>query len=290
MTVTILDGGLGRELQCSGAPFRQPEWSALALIEAPEFVTKAHDRFALAGAQVISTNSYAVVPFHIGQDYFTTDGLRLAALSGRIAREAGDRHKLTVAGSLPPVLGSYRPDLFETDAARAILSVLVEGLSPCVDVWLAETLSCLAEAALIGEILAGDDRPLWLSFTLNDEGAAMLRSGESIEAAVAVAQQLGAKALLFNCSVPEVMEDAVQKAKAALDSDDIALGVYANGFAHSETQVDANAGLRQIRADLGPDDYLAWAKKWVASGASMVGGCCGIGPEHIRALSEGLRA
>ena len=58
-TVRLLDGGMGRELQRIGAPFRQPEWSALALIEAPEFVLQAHRSFIAAGARIISTNSYA---------------------------------------------------------------------------------------------------------------------------------------------------------------------------------------------------------------------------------------
>jgi S-methylmethionine-dependent homocysteine/selenocysteine methylase len=289
MTVTILDGGMGRELQRLGAPFRQPEWSALALLEAPEFVTKAHQGFAQAGANVISTNSYAVVPFHIGEALFLERGAELARSAGKLARGVADEQGLKVAGSLPPVLGSYRPDLFEVKAARAILSVLIEGLSPSVDVWLAETLSTLGEAELVGEMLAGDHRPLWLSFTLNDEGPALLRSGETIEAAALVARKLGAKALLFNCSAPEVMDDAVQKAKAALGADAIQIGVYANGFAHTEEEVDANAGLRQIRADLDPERYLGWAKKWVASGATMVGGCCGIGPEHIHALADGIQ-
>jgi S-methylmethionine-dependent homocysteine/selenocysteine methylase len=286
--ITILDGGMGRELQRLGAPFRQPEWSALALMEGPEFVTQAHDSFAQAGAKVISTNSYAVVPFHIGEALFVERGAELASNAGKIARDVANRHGLAVAASLPPVLGSYRPDLFEVEAARAILSVLIKGLSPFADLWLAETLSTLGEAELVGEMLAGDRRPLWLSFTLNDEGSAMLRSGEAIEEAVTVARKLGAKALLFNCSAPEVMEEAVQRAKAAIGVEAIQIGVYANGFAHSETDVDANAGLRQIRDDLDPPHYLQWAKKWVAAGATMVGGCCGIGPEHIRALADGL--
>jgi S-methylmethionine-dependent homocysteine/selenocysteine methylase len=287
--ITILDGGMGRELQQLGAPFRQPEWSALALLEGPEFVTRAHDSFARAGAKVISTNSYAVVPFHIGDALFTERGLELAGLAGKLARDVADRHGLTVAGSLPPVLGSYRPDLFEVEAARTILSVLIAGLAPFADIWLAETLSTLGEAELVGEMLADDPRPLWLSFTLNDEGGAMLRSGETIQEAASVARKLGAKALLFNCSAPEVMEEAVQKARAALAAEPIQIGVYANGFAHSDEEVDANAGLRQIRADLDPPRYLEWAQKWVSAGVTMVGGCCGIGPEHIHALSEGLQ-
>ncbi|WRH75820.1 MAG: homocysteine S-methyltransferase family protein [Sphingobium sp.] len=286
---TILDGGMGRELQRLGAPFRQPEWSALALLQGPEYVTQAHEGFARAGANMISTNSYAIVPFHIGDTLFAERGLALASLAGQLARDVANRHGVRVAGSLPPVLGSYRPDLFEVKAARAILTVLIEGLTPFADVWLAETLSSLGEAELVGEMLAADSRPLWLSFTLNDEGSARLRSGESIEAAVALAQKLGAAALLFNCSAPEVMEDAVARARAAMGTDAIEIGVYANGFAHTDTEVPANGGLRDIRTDLDPPRYLEWARKWVAAGATMVGGCCGIGPQHIQALAGGLR-
>lgn len=65
--IQILDGGMGRELKRIGAPFQQPEWSALALMEAPAFVSQAHNAFIQAGTDIITTNSYAVVPFHIGK-------------------------------------------------------------------------------------------------------------------------------------------------------------------------------------------------------------------------------
>src|SRR5262249_58878350 len=86
----LLDGGMGRQLARIGAPFRQPEWSALALMEAPDMVEKAHGQFIGAGAEVITTNSYALVPFHIGAARFTSDGERLTDLSGRLARRAAD--------------------------------------------------------------------------------------------------------------------------------------------------------------------------------------------------------
>ena len=289
MTITILDGGISRELQRLGAPFRQPEWSALALIETPHLVAQAHDDFAEAGAQIVTTNSYAVVPFHIGAERFRLDGARLAAAAGEIARGVADKRGIGVAGCLPPVLGSYRPDLFEKEAARELLSVLINGLSPYVDIWLAETLSTLAEAELVAELLADDARPLWLSFTLKDEGVPLLRSGETVEAAAILATRLNADALLFNCSCPEVMEAAVRAARKTFGDHGIAIGVYANGFAAKADEKVANAELQDIRGDLGPAAYLAWAQRWVASGANMVGGCCGIGAEHIRALAEGLR-
>jgi len=298
MTVTILDGGMGRELERSGAPFRQPEWSALALMEAPDHVGMAHAAFARNGADVITTNSYAVVPFHIGQERFEAEGLRLADLAGRIARTTADEFGIRVAGSLPPVMGSYRPDLFDVELARPILETLIEGLSPHVDIWLAETQSSLAEVRLVKELLADDPRPLWLSFTLDDHHShdvlkgtekPALRSGETITDATRHALALGASALLFNCSQPEVMEAAVREARAAAGKVDLAIGVYANAFASEADDAAANETLHGIRADLTPPLYLGWAQKWVDAGANMVGGCCGISPEHIGELAKALK-
>lgn len=298
MTVTILDGGMGRELERSGAPFRQPEWSALALIESPDHVGMAHAAFARNGAEVVTTNSYAVVPFHIGQERFDAEGLRLADLAGQLARRVADDFGIKVAGSLPPVLGSYRPDLFKVEEARPILEILIEGLSPHADIWLAETQSSLAEVTLVRDLLADDPRPLWLSFTLDDHdakavlsGAAkpVLRSGEPVADAARHAVKLGSKALLFNCSQPEVMEAAVREARAALGDAAIDIGVYANAFASEADDAAANETLHGIRADLTPPLYLGWARRWVDAGATMVGGCCGISPEHIGELSKALK-
>src|ERR1700712_3760571 len=289
--IQILDGGMGRELSRNGAPFRQPEWSALALIEAPEYVRRAHDAYIHAGAQVISTNSYAVVPFHIGDERFATQGRSLARLAGSIARAAADAsvESIRVAGSLPPVLGSYRPDLFEPEAATPILNVLIEALSDNVDLWLAETQSSIAEVRLVAELLKADPRPLWFSFTLCDaldeQGKARLRSGESITDAVAAAAELNSAAVLFNCSPPEVMSAALLEAAA---SSTLPLGVYANAFEPSDHKRGANVGISAIRRDTLPPSYLRWANDWIEQGASIVGGCCGIGPEHIAALSAAL--
>lgn len=292
--IQILDGGMGRELARMGAPFRQPEWSALALIEAPQFVRAAHDAFIAAGSQVITTNSYAVVPFHVGDDVFAEQGAALIALSGKLAREAADAApaKVLVAGSLPPVLGSYRPDLFEPVAAKKLLQVLVDNLTANVDVWLAETQSSVAEVEAVRDVLGDDPRPLWLSFTLQDnldpQGNALLRSGESIADAVNAALRISAGAVLFNCSRPEVMATAVKTARAALTAQGSALdiGVYANAFEPSDNTRGANEGLSKMRQDTDPAGYLDFAKDWVAQGATMVGGCCGIGPEHIAALKK----
>ncbi|MEJ2134658.1 MAG: homocysteine S-methyltransferase family protein, partial [Desulfofustis sp.] len=151
--ITLLDGGMGRELLRLGAPFRQPEWSALALMEAPALVRKAHESFAAAGCDILTTSNYAVVPFHLGEKRFFASGADLAAVAGQIAREVAAKRGTTVAGSLPPLFGSYRPDLFIPERAPEILNILVEALEPYVDFWLAETTSSVDEAQAVAEAL-----------------------------------------------------------------------------------------------------------------------------------------
>ncbi len=293
----VLDGGMGRELARRGAPFRQPEWSALALMEAPETVREVHQAYVASGAQVITTNSYALVPFHIGDERFAEDGERLAALAGQLARDVADGQAgaVQVAGSLPPLFGSYRADLFEADRVSELATPLIRGLSPHVDIWLAETMSLIAEPLALKALLPGDGKPFWVSFTLEDEAPGSeptLRSGERVADAVAALASAGVSAILFNCCQPEVIEGALKVASArlqALGRTDIRLGAYANAFPPQPKEATANDGLDEIRADLGPQDYLGWAKRWRSVGANLIGGCCGIGPEHIQALASRLR-
>ena len=296
--VTLLDGGTGRELLRIGAPFAQPEWSAKALLEGPQFVTRVHENFIAAGAEVITTNSYAIVPFHLGAERFAKDGHRLAALAGRLARGAADAasRRVTVAGGLPPICGSYRTDLYDPAVARPILAILLDALGPCVDLWLAETLSSSVEAELVRDMIGPpvqpSAKPLWLSFTLADadtSGPPVLRSGEPVADAVATSARLGAQAVLFNCSRPEVMGAAVSIAAHELAAgNEIAramrIGVYANAFVPLEVMTAANAELSAMRVDVTPAAYLDWARDWVRRGATIVGGCCGIGPGHIAEL------
>lgn len=294
-STVILDGGMGRELQRRGAPFRQPEWSALALSEAPQAVEAVHTAYIESGANVITTNSYAVVPFHIGEERFAAEGQALAALAGELARRAADAAKqpVLVAGSLPPLFGSYRPDLFDAARASELLTPLVTGLAPHVDVWLAETQSSTVEARAIHAGLPKDGKPFWLSFTLKDEDTdevPRLRSGEPVSEAAAVAAALGVETLLFNCSQPEVIGAAIDAAREAFErlGVKINIGAYANAFPPQPKEATANDGLDPLREDLDPPGYLQWAADWQKRGASHLGGCCGIGPEHIAVLAQKL--
>lgn len=297
--ITILDGGMGRELARRKAPFQQPEWSALALYQQPSAVQLVHEDFIKNGAQVITTNSYAVVPFHIGEQRFHADGKMLSDLAGRLAKSAVENSGVSnvkIAGSIPPLFGSYRFDLYEPNRVKEVAQPIIDGLAPYVDFWLCETQSSATEPQAIKPLLPKDERPLWVSFTLQDDeptDVPRLRSGESVQSAVEKMVELGVEAILFNCCQPEVILAALlvtQETLKAKNAMHIRTGAYANAFPPQPKDATANDGLDEIREDLNPLQYLAWAEKWVNNGATIVGGCCGIGPEHIAALAEKFQA
>jgi S-methylmethionine-dependent homocysteine/selenocysteine methylase len=201
-----------------------------------------------------------------------------------------------VAGSIPPLFGSYRPDLFIPERAQALLKIIIDALSPNVDIWLAETVSSLSEAKAVAEALLKDDRPMWISFTLLDaqelqEEIPRLRSGQKVTRAVKSAVELGASAILFNCSQPEVITPAIEAAMQTLKNleADLPLGVYANAFPTLPEDTLANSTIQEIRQDLDPEGYLKFVATWCRLGATITGGCCGIGPEHIAAIRRRLK-
>ncbi len=297
--VTVLDGGMGKELRRIGAPFRQPEWSSLALMEAPDRVLEAHRNFVDAGADVLITNNYAVVPFHLGEEVIAERGAELTTLAGRLAREAADGagRDVRVAGSLPPLFGSYEPDRFDAARAAPYYRDIVAALAPFVDLWIGETFSCVEELhTIVDAVRAQDDRrPIWVGFCVPDEwdptrGVA-LRSGETPAAiAAAVAEHQGEiDAVLFNCSLPEQTGPAIEALAAAFAERelDLRIGAYANAFPPQRPDgYAANEFVFERRAELTTDRYTEFAQSWVDLGATIVGGCCDLYPEHIAALAE----
>lgn len=294
--IIVLDGGMGRELLRIGAPFRQPEWSALALMEAPDQVAEAHRNFILAGAEIITTNTYAVVPFHIGPERFAQEGRALLELAARLAREAADGapHPVRVAGSVAPLFGSYEPERFDEVTAPELYRPIIEGQAAHVDLWLVETMSSVTEATAAidairaGELAVGGGRhPIWLAFCLPDTvdpDDPRLRSGEPVGALVsAVADRVDA--LLINCSVPESIEAALPHLRALVDGR-IPIGAYANTFAPKPLTLAANSGISENREELTPAVYADTVDGWIQAGATIVGGCCGIYPDHIAELAR----
>ncbi|MDA9557740.1 homocysteine S-methyltransferase family protein [Vibrio sp.] len=294
--ITVLDGGMGRELQRLGAPFSQPHWSADALIKAPEFVIQAHQNFIDAGAEIITVNAYACVPFHLGQSQYHAEGVSLAQSAAKLAHSLKETstHNFLIAGCLPPPFGSYRADLFKHDEGMTIYHDLYQAQQDYVDLWLIETLSSINELNAVMTMFAslptGTIKPVHLCFTLDDESmdTPKLRSGETLKSALDIVFSSSLPSgVMLNCSIPEVMEAAIKEISSA-ENRCIDIGVYANAFTPIKQAHEANSTLQEVR-DINTDEYLHYVERWIAAGATIIGGCCGITPEHIQTLSQYIR-
>jgi homocysteine S-methyltransferase len=128
-------------------------------------------------------------------------------------------------------------------------------------------------------------RPVWLALTVDDEDGSLLRSGEPVSEAVAIAKD--ADAVLANCSAPEVMPAALEQMAGA----GVPFGAYANAFTQitkAFLEGGTTAADLSARRDMGPEAYAEHAMTWVDMGATIVGGCCETGPDHIRAIRDRL--
>ena len=285
----LLDGGMGRELRRRGVPILDTIWSANALLVAPEVVREVHADFIAAGADLITVNTYGVIPSDLAKEGIEDRFEELNLLACRLAAEAraASARDVPIAGSLPPQFGSYRPDLVHPfDEVEPIYRRQAAILAPHVDLVICETMSSAAEglAAATGACASG--RPVWVAWTLHEDRSGRLRSGETIEEAARALAHLPVSGFLANCCAPESVS-AAMPALAALGP--WPAGGYANTFrpVPEDWTLDGDRptdGVSRLRDDLDAEAYAGHAQTWLAAGARLVGGCCGIGPDHIARL------
>ena len=162
-------------------------------------------------------------------------------------------------------------------------------MSPHVDLLLIETMSSVEQAEGALRAAVKSDKPVWLAVSVDDDDGSKLRSGEPVEKLSGIIADYDPDAVLVNCSRPE----AVAAALDILKGFGKPFGAYANGFTRISAGFLKDAptvdALEQ-RTDLDPDSYAAFCMGWVAQGATIVGGCCEVGPDHIAELAKRLEA
>lgn len=275
--ILIADGAMGTLLQQNGLPAGGcPEtWN----LERPDVVRRIHEAYIDAGARLVETNTFGATrlkmdAYDLGDRVaeYTQAGVELAL------RAAAGRAAVAVSvgplGHLVEPLGEISFDraqeLFyeETRAAAAAGATLA----------IIETMLDLQEtrAALFACREAGLDAIVQLTF--NQDGRAF--TGTEPEAAVVVLEALGAGVIGANCSLgPEGLRAVVERMARV---------------ASVPVSVQANAGLPrlvdgQTVFPMAAQEYAAWGPRLADAGASIVGGCCGTSPEHIRLLSRSLQ-
>ena len=286
----ILDGGMGQEL-VARAGKATSLWSVQALLDAPEVVRQVHDEYFAASADIATTNSYSVLPDRL-EPHGMLDRLEeLARLACQLAADAREAHGSgMVAGGLGPQGFSYQPDKAPpAEQAAEAYAKLAQIHAQYVDVHLLETMSSVDQArgGLMGAGVTG--KPVWVALSVRDDDGTRLRSGELLSDVMPLLEEFNPAAVFINCSKPEAVDTAVP----ILAKSGPVVGAYANGFtgiAADFNKVGATVDMLSARRDLGPNAYADFADGWAANGATIIGGCCEVGPAHIAELSRRLKA
>lgn len=288
----LLDAALGTELTRRGADTGPPLWSARALFEAPELVALVHEENAAAGADVLTTATFRTHARNLrAAGIPPAEAARrsrdLARLAVTLARDGGRRGRAAsgrtgaeplVAGSLSPLEDCWRPDLVpDAEERRREHAAQAEALALAgCDLILVETMGTAREALDATAAAAQTLLPVAASFTTDGDGR--LLSGEPlVDAARALLDRPRPPvAVGVNCVPARRIEGEVARLGAALPG--VPLVAYGNtGQALDEKDLFPTE-------PIDPEEYAGVARRWLALGVRLVGGCCGTRAAHTAAL------
>lgn len=275
----LLDGPLGTELERRGLPLPAPLWSAHALVEAPLLVSQIHAEYARAGAEVHTANTFRATARALkGSEWAGRWRVLLeravALCRDAVAPGAGGAR---VAGSIAPLEDCFSPELTPpADVLAREHGELAHALADAgCDLLLVETMPSLTELRAATAAAVATGKPVWSAITLGPRGDFF--DAQGVASAARAAADAGAQAFLINCSAPplttRMLESLGTRAGAPRG---LALGAYANTIFEGG-------------AEWPPERYVEEAQRWLAAGATLIGGCCGTTPAHVAALHRHLR-
>src|SRR5512140_3001494 len=276
----VFDGAMGTMIYARGV-FLNRCFDELNLSN-PGLVRTIHLEYLDAGAEVVETNTFGAHRFKLGPHGLEGQVRKINREGARLAREAAQGRGL-VAGALGPLgkplapLGNVAPEEAR-EAWREQAEGLVEG---GVDLFLIETMPSLDHALAALEAVRAVDaaRPVGVSLTFNEEGSTLY--GDTPEKAVQALEAAGVPLVGANCSQgPQAMLETVQRMAAVAHS--------------ARLSAMPNAGAPALVEGryvyLCTPEYMStWARRFLDAGATVVGGCCGTTPAHIRDLVRAVR-
>lgn len=283
--VCLLDGGLGQEIYRRASSANSYLWSVEVMRREPDVVAAVHRAYIEAGSRVCTLNTYAATPDRLAHEGLgdSLEAIHQQALA--ICRSAveSSKHAVNIAGSLGPLVGSYRDSPALSDEVMVShyrrLCVAQEG----VDLFLIETMTNSREAMAACQAASETKLPYALGLRVETNG--LLHSGESLLETVKRTMVYKPSAVLINCSEPEITTQIMPQ----LANRGVPFGAYANGF----VSIDAMRQGQKVEAlerrqDVTIDAYTDWVLKWIDAGANVVGGCCEITPAHIHHVCQTL--
>ena len=278
--IIVFDGGVGTYLYEKGV-FINTCFDELNLIN-PDIVSEVHRDYVNAGADVIETNTFGATRFKLAPHGLEKKVYEINLKGAQLARKVG-QDKTLVAGSVGPLGVQIEPlGKMSFDEAKDVFKEQIKGLlDGGVDLIILETFSLVNE--LVQAIRAvrelNSTIPIITQMTINDDGN--LLSGAPLESFVAGVQQYKPDVIGLNCSVgPKAMLEALEDLRGLTS---LPLSVQPNAG------LPQNVGGRNIYMT-SPEYVAEYSKRFIQTGAVIVGGCCGTNPNHIRAIRRAVQA
>lgn len=286
----LLDGGLATQLEAQGCDIKGDLWSAGLLRSDPDAIVAAHRAYIDAGAQCIATASYQA-----SQEGFAALGLSaeeadsLMLFSVELAQRARDAagSDAAIAASMGPY-GAMLNDGSEYSGNYAVSADVLRKFhrtrlqlfdASGVDVLGFETIPSLCETEVLAELLQNCSTPAWVSFSCRDDRC--ISDGTPLaEIAKLFSGHPTVLALGINCTAPLYMPPLLRELRQAAPDK--------HGMAYPNSGETYNADDGSWSGTVTPLDYSDAAQEWVVAGAKIVGGCCRVGPDHIRAMASVL--
>jgi S-methylmethionine-dependent homocysteine/selenocysteine methylase len=281
----LLDGATGTELEKRGVPMNSKAWTAEAVLSCPEVVQAVHRDYILAGAEVITVNSFSLAKHMLLPAGLAGQFRELNEIAVRLAVEArvqAATDPVAIAGSIAPTTFCLEPAKGYLQQAEALAGYAEQADILCqagVDLLILEMIGDLEQSCLAMEAACGTGLPVWLGFSCRrtETGQLMLWDrGHTLSQGVGVISKIGGSAaFIMHTDVTDATEAFTELKKSWSGT----LGVYA----HSGVFVMPNWQFNDV---ISPEEYALEAGAWIKMGARIIGGCCGIGPAHIGELKK----
>jgi homocysteine S-methyltransferase len=292
----LLDGGLSNELERQGCNLNHKLWSAKMLAENPQAIIQAHLSYLRAGANCITTASYqATIPGFMAIGYNRATAEAFIVKSVELAEEAIKRYLAEANNDLKPLIatsigpyGAYLADGSEYHGNYGVedkklrefhLSRIRLLDKSNADFLACETIPCFQEVRVLAEILQENKKSAWISFSCKDEHH--LNDGTDIgDCAEYLANHPKVFAIGVNCTAPKHISGLIKSMKEKVGSKKIV--IYPNSGEVYNAKSKTWLGISD------PNAFEIMAKEWLDLGTDILGGCCRIGPEHIKKINNML--
>ena len=280
----LIDGATGTEIERRGVPMVDNAWNGGGALTHPDIVRGVHEDYIRHGAQVVISNTFSTSR-HTLQDagmeehfeFLNRRGVELA----REARENMDAPNVLVAGGMSVI--SFTTNFPTREKLRINAKEQAAIMDDAgADLIMLEMMMDVERMLIMLESGQKTDLPVWVGFSceVDEEGEVRLLHGPKLAEGLGAIQDK-------NVGLVNIMHTEVEDIDAALDIVqshwDGPIGVYA----HSGKFVAPNWIFNDI---ISPEDYSSAAKTWMARGVQVIGGCCGIGKEHIAQLKEVVKS